>query len=436
MLKYPDQKKSIPRTVTLEKELVNEIKLILEQENRFPVKNYTDNFFRRRILVSMGKLRIKKLSDYITTLKSDKSTITYLIKELSINVTQFFRDASLWEYFSKELFPEIIKQKIKKKKKTLQIWCAGTASGQEPYSIAIIIHQILKCFNTQIKIDISGVDISEKALNYTKRGKYTSKEMEGVSNSIRMEYFKHDLEDDSYEVIDEIKKWISVKKLDLFSDTFPKNMDIIFCRNVIIYFNRELKRKLIQRFRNSLKIGGYLVIGMSESMSTEFRSTFRMVRLNERIFQKISPNSLPKKKVINNLKNKSSKNTENSSFKTRKFKDILEKMEEMPEDSKFNPLQKKLVAIFSVSLLKYYNVKENVLRGFIIRVFRDWSKKRNLTLVDFVKLPINEQMDEAKIIYENIGQKLLIINKKNSVDINSAKKSALKYLWSYLQPAT
>lgn len=406
----------LPLTNALDTKIVDKIKEILEIEENFPVFNYTDSFFKRRILVCMGKLQIRQIDEYYIRMTKDKKLSAQLKSELSINVTQFFRNPTLWDYLSDRLFPAIVRSKIEKNA-VIKIWSAGCATGQETYSIAIAFNKILKKNKNKVTIQILGIDISEDALQYTKQGIYKLKELKGVSKPDVVEYFTHNPQNDTYQIIDEIRNYVTVKKLDLFSDKFPKDMDVIFCRNVVIYFNKILKFRLIENFRNSLKIGGFLIIGKSESMPIRIQKKFHVENLNERVYQK---KSLEKSENERD----SSQNPYLKNLRSKRKKNSV---------SKFDPDRKKLVNIMSKSLLEYVEIKNYVLRGFIIRSLREWGEETNFKSHDFLIMPLNEQMEQAMLIYEKFNSRISKISKKSQESITISFKKSLKNLRSILK---
>ncbi len=414
----------------LDRKIVDKIKEKIEDEREFPVKNYTDSFFRRRILVTMGKLKIKELKDFLNAINDSEDNLTLLVKELSINVTQFFRNQSLWNYLEKELFPKILKNKIEKKE-FLKIWIAGTATGQEPYSIAILIDNILKKDIRNLKIEISGVDLSEKALIRLRKGIYVENELEGVSQNIKEQYFKNvGLNEDGYiqyQIIDEIRQMVSVKKMDLFSGEFPKERDVIFCRNVVIYFNKEHKRILFKKFIDSLRIGGYLIIGMSETMPMVFKNLVYMTKLKQRVYQKKEPNKIYKKR------REGLRNNSNGDDKFTEFSELYDEKIEIERQSKYDPYQKKIVDLFCNTIIRFVEIKESVLRGFIIRSFREWKENNNITTKDFLELSPKKQINTVNEIYSILKIQLKRVRKGEIYEeiikgIDSAKEYYKKYL--------
>ncbi len=403
----------------LDDDLIEEMKKILEFNYNFSVRNYTDKFFRRRVRVAIKKKNLS-LKEYTEQMQRNKLVADVLIKELSINVTQFFRNSSLWEFIQGDLFPQIINKKIKDNE-TLRIWSAGTATGQEPYSIAISIHKILKSMNKSLDVDISGVDISNKALTYLRKGFYQYYEIEGVSDSILKEYFIHNERNKTYEVIDEIKKMVSVSKMDLFAGEFPKERDIIFCRNVVIYFNRELKDKLYKRFSDSLKIGGYFIMGMSETLPLKYKKTLKLVSLPLRIHVKL-PKDAKKKIEIENSNNIEIRN---------------KIMQPKRTSSTYDPFKKEIVDIVSNSINEYLNVKKPVIRGFIGRSVDEWKKQTKKTTEDFLNIPPGEGYNEFKAFFDLIKWKWKRVNPKSEWgSIDHGFENALTTLISFLEVTT
>ncbi|MCP4763631.1 MAG: protein-glutamate O-methyltransferase CheR [archaeon] len=392
--------------------LVKEIKDFLRNIRKFPVQNYTDQFFRRRIFVVSNKLDIGSLEDFVQIIKKDKAVADRLIKELSINVTQFFRNFSLWKFLEDEVFHKVFRR-ILENKGTFRIWSAGCATGQEPYSIAILLDRVFKRFPLKMKVEIIGADINQDALNYAKKGIYRKNEMEGIPKDILLQYFKYIPKRNEYEVDEKIKKMVYFRKMDLFTSDFPKKLDIIFCRNVVIYFNEDLKNRLYQRFQDSLKIGGFFIMGMTERLPRTFRKNFKLINLSERIYQ-----LLPKE---------GSKLYKSSGLNKEKVKNLPQVEIRTKIQSEFDPNQKKLIRFVASTILHHNKINEVVLRGIINRIIKNWCNKNNQSAIIIINMPSNSQFRWAIKIYDQIKHKMKRISlNRDWLEIDKIIALALK----------
>jgi chemotaxis protein methyltransferase CheR len=235
-------------------------------------RNLVHNRLRKRLIA----LEFDNYGEYFRFVKSlkGKEELIYLINAITTNVTTFFRDPKQFQTFSQLVLPcyENVKRRI-------TIWSAGCSTGEEPYSIAIEILKYVKDLNFQIMAS----DLSTKVLETAEMGAYPYEQVKTVSPQYLSEFFTK--KGDLYEVKPIVKKYVTFKKLNLIEDSFPQNVDIIFCRNVVIYFDKETKDTLYKKFHQCLNPQSFLFVGHSESLfsSTLFKffkpSVYRRVDL-------------------------------------------------------------------------------------------------------------------------------------------------------------
>lgn len=206
-------------------------------------------------------LIIEKIKDYETFLRQlgkDKVLFSKFSEYLTINVTEFFRTPESFKELKSVIMPILIKQASKN---PLKIWSAGCSVGAEPYSVAIILYEC----NLPSDYWILATDINERTLAKAKAGgPYLASEMKNVPKDIVEKYFIKTKQ--GYMVVDEIKEKVVFKKHNLLQDYFDKAVDLILCRNVLIYFTQEAKKVVYDRFYRSLKANGVLFIGGTETI--------------------------------------------------------------------------------------------------------------------------------------------------------------------------
>jgi chemotaxis protein methyltransferase CheR len=248
------------------------------------LNQYKDNYLKRRIAVRMHVKKIPTYREYIHLLTKDPEEYGELLSDLTINVTQFFRDPEVFHILEEEFLPLLIYHKVKSRRRVIRIWSAGCASGEEPYSLAIIMHDLLGSEIDNFIVTILGTDIDSESLASAKEGVYLPRQIENVRLGYLNSYFSFD--DDMHHLSEEIKDMVRFKKLDLFSEIKGGNFDLILCRNVIIYFTKEMQFKLFENFYESLNWGGYLVLGKTETLLGDTQRRFEAVNTRERIYQK------------------------------------------------------------------------------------------------------------------------------------------------------
>ncbi len=201
-----------------------------------------------------------------------------LIDRISTNHSFFFREADHFDFLTTSALPEIL-QSLKEhtRSNTLRIWCAGSAAGEEPYTLAMVLTEFFGMDLVKWDVGILATDISVSALSQAAEGVYPAMRVEAVPAQYRKYFTAAGPERCS--VVDRIKKMVLFKKLNLMRESFPfkAKFNVIFCRNVMIYFDQETKRNLVDKFRSYMYEGGYLFIGHSETLGRE-TGTFRYIK--------------------------------------------------------------------------------------------------------------------------------------------------------------
>lgn len=208
----------------------------------------------------------------------DKNALSELANRISTNHTFFFREPEHFDFFKSIVLPDITKHSLAKGKKDLRIWCAASSSGEEPYTIIISMMEYFGMDYKNWDAGLLATDISEKMLIAAKRGVYAEERLNETALNIRNKYFDKN-KDGTYSAKEFLKKEVLFRRFNLMNKTFPFKapLDVIFCRNVMIYFDAETREELIEKMRQSLKPGGYLFIGHSETMGRD-RQGFKYIK--------------------------------------------------------------------------------------------------------------------------------------------------------------
>ncbi len=209
----------------------------------------------RRINSFMRTVNSPNYKEFIDLLNKDQQIYRRFLEHITINVSEFFRNLNHWQVLEKEIIPLLLQEK-----RSLKIWSAGCSTGEEPYSLAMMIKENRWNFSDRIY----ATDIDKDVLNKAIRGLYSERAMEGVSTSIRTKFFDHTNE--GYQIKDDIKKMVNFQQHNLLRDSFPKDYDLILCRNVVIYFTEETKESLYRKFTDALRKKGVLFIGSTEQI--------------------------------------------------------------------------------------------------------------------------------------------------------------------------
>jgi chemotaxis methyl-accepting protein methylase len=251
-------------------------------------RHYHQSILKRRVALRMQANKIDSFSDYLMFLIKQPQEYDKLFAVLCINVSEFYRDPDVWKAVE-ALFLKVIEQKNKENKK-LVIWSAACANGEEPYSIAIMIKELLKATQINIPVEIYATDIDPKALRICKAAEYAKHSVKNVKHEYLGLYFTS--QNGLWKLKPEIQGMVSFKQLDLIASDYVNETDIVFCRNVFIYFSRSLQDQLLMKFYRSLNTGGYLVLGKTETMWIEAQEIFGEVDSKTRIYTKKAPDSI------------------------------------------------------------------------------------------------------------------------------------------------
>lgn len=196
-----------------------------------------------------------------------KTELTELINKLTTNHTFFMREANHFEYFKKNILPYL---EANVKEKDLRIWSAGCSTGEEPYTLAMIMEDYFQGLGNTWDKKILATDISVNVLEAAERGIYPAQALDNIPPTWKLNYFSKQ-NSESFRVSEKIKDEVIFRMFNLMDEVFPfkKRFHVIFCRNVMIYFDHRTKMELINKFYSITEPGGYLFIGHSESISRE-----------------------------------------------------------------------------------------------------------------------------------------------------------------------
>ncbi|MFV0313966.1 MAG: CheR family methyltransferase [Anaerotignum sp.] len=215
-------------------------------------------------IITMEFSDFSEYVDFILT-KATEKDIEVMLNKLTTNYTYFMREQTHFDYFTNTILPSLIKNR---KDKVLSIWSAGCSTGQEPYTLSILIKEFLGKDAPLWDTRVLATDISQNVLSQAKKGIYPKDSLKDMPPEWISKYFKQIPNTDLYEVTQELRSNVIFKTFNLMTPiNFKIPFDVIFCRNVMIYFDQPTKDALVNRFYNATKPGGYLVIGLSETIA-------------------------------------------------------------------------------------------------------------------------------------------------------------------------
>ncbi|MDQ3551620.1 MAG: PAS domain S-box protein, partial [Bacteroidota bacterium] len=264
-----------------DEEIFSQILSLLRKHRQVDFSYYKKNTLRRRIARRIAINKMEDLTAYLNYLKDNRSELDLLFQDLLIPVTAFFRDTPTFDALRKKVFPEIMKGKGSAE--TLRIWVAACSTGEEAYSIAISLCEFLGDNASDIKIQLFATDISEKAIVAARRGIFTKGQLEGVSDN-RLQQFFTKL-DGQFQVQKRVRDMIVFASHNMLKDPPFARLDLISCRNVLIYMEPFLQKKALATFHYSLNEKGFLVLGKSETTGGQ-ADLFKTIDKIEKIYLK------------------------------------------------------------------------------------------------------------------------------------------------------
>lgn len=266
-------------------EIFDEIKGIVKRESGLDIGNYKDKCIKRRIAVRIRARGCLSARDYLMRLKGDRDETGKLLRVLTINVTQFFRNMPTFDKIREVVFPEIFRNKASEGNLNLRVWSAGCSSGEEPYSLAILLREFFEEELRRFSTFIIATDFDEEMIARAREGAYDERNMQEMPARLREKYFTR--EDNVYRLADKVKRMVAFRRRNLLTDKIYRDQDMILCRNILIYFSREQQRQILAKLAEALNIGGFLALGKAETLMADSRKHFRTICPRERIYQKV-----------------------------------------------------------------------------------------------------------------------------------------------------
>jgi two-component system CheB/CheR fusion protein len=281
------RKEAMPDKTSSEKDEVDrgDLDALLQKihaERGYDFREYKPASVERRIIKRLVDNHLTTYEQYSTLLDDNPDEYTKLFDTLLINVSEFFRDPEAWEVIENEILPAIMA--AKSRGDHIRVWSAGCSTGEEPYTMAILLAENLGDSLADYEIKIYGTDIDEKALQEARKGVYHLERLKNVKTEYFDKYFTN--EDGAFKVKSIIRQMVSFGEQDLVKHAPISHMDLVICRNVLIYFKSSLQNRVIAKFHYALNKSGYAFFGKSESILVGLK-LFLPINKKWRIFKKI-----------------------------------------------------------------------------------------------------------------------------------------------------
>jgi len=256
----------------------------ISDERGFRCASYKDKCLRRRIAVRMRARGVHTYADYSRILDDDGAEYDRLLDALTINVTKLFRN---WEAYA-AVADRVVPALWSREQPRIRVWSAGCSSGEEPYSIAVLFHRFVAesgAPGSIRRLDVLGTDIDRRCLARARTGDFGEGDFADTPEEIRARYFGAAPD---YPVDFAVRQVVRFEQRDLLVDPAPAGpFDLIVCRNVMIYFDRDSQERLFEKFHGALAPDGFLMLGKVETLLGRARGRFAPVDARERIFKKL-----------------------------------------------------------------------------------------------------------------------------------------------------
>jgi two-component system, chemotaxis family, CheB/CheR fusion protein len=265
----------------------------LRQNRGFDFSGYKRPSLVRRVLKRMQSINVESFSRYLDYLEVHPEEFSALFNTILINVTSFFRDEESWKFLETAILPQIVSGR--KGDAPIRIWSAGCASGEEAYSLAMVMADALGKEALHTKVKIYATDVDEEALIMARQAAYSEKDVQPVPPELREKSF--DRVNGRYLFNSDLRRAVIFGRHDLVQDAPISHLDLLVCRNTLMYFNAETQARIVSRFNYAINPGGFLMLGKAE-MLLLYSSLYTPVELKHRIFSKTAPNGLRDRSVI------------------------------------------------------------------------------------------------------------------------------------------
>ncbi|MGW4849321.1 CheR family methyltransferase [Nocardia brasiliensis] len=267
---------------------LEDLLLFIRDSRGFDFTGYKRTSLTRRIRKRMQEVQVSEYLDYRDLLESNADEFRSLFNTILINVTSFFRDVDAWQYIQREVLPEVIANT--KSDDEIRIWSAGCSSGEETYSLAIAFAEALGIEECVRRVKLYGTDVDEEALREARSGMYSAKALSPLSTELRNKYFEQN--GDRFAFRSDLRRRVIFGRHDITRDAPISRLDLLVCRNTLMYFNAEAQSQILDRFRFALRDGGFLFLGKAELLLSD-GDRFGVANMRQRIFRRQGGDARP-----------------------------------------------------------------------------------------------------------------------------------------------
>ena len=272
---------------------LEDLLVFIRDARGFDFTGYKRSSLARRIRKRMQEAGVADYVDYRDQLESSAEEFGHLFNTILINVTGFFRDTETWTFLQREIMPELLADA--EDGREIRIWSAGCASGEEAYSLTVAFAEALGIEETAKRVKIYGTDVDEEALHDARAGLYSAKALDALPGEMREKYFEQN--GTLFAFRPDLRRRVIFGRHDLTRDAPISRLDLLVCRNTLMYFNVETQSQVIDRFHFALREGGYLFLGKAEMLLSD-GERFEVVSMRQRIFRRRPGVAVPRYQTV------------------------------------------------------------------------------------------------------------------------------------------
>ncbi|HYM50967.1 MAG TPA: CheR family methyltransferase [Candidatus Limnocylindrales bacterium] len=264
----------------------------LREHRGFDFTGYKRSTLMRRVSKRLGQIGVGTYAEYLVYLQAHPEEFTLLFNTILINVTGFFRDPAAWDFLRTEIVPRLLADK---KDEGIRVWSAGCASGEEAYSAAIMLAEALGLAQYRERVKVYGTDVDEDALARARHGAYTERDLAEVPPALRERYFEENTGQHLFRT--DLRRTLIFGRHDLVQDAPISRIDLLICRNTLMYFETAAQSRILARLHYALQDRGYLFLGKAEMLLSR-DSLFVPVALKQRIFSRVPGSRIPERLAV------------------------------------------------------------------------------------------------------------------------------------------
>jgi chemotaxis methyl-accepting protein methylase len=263
---------------------LSELAWLVKSRCGIDLSRYRATTLNRRVMHRMAMTGSSDIEEYLGRLTADHDEMDRLLDIITIHVTEFFRDRDVFRSLENGYVPALIDEKTGAGHGSVRAWSAGCSTGEEAYSMAMMIDRAVRKVSPNTHIEVFGTDVSEDSCRTARKGVYCDEKLESLPADIRESYFEK--EGRCWKVTSGLRSMVKFMSHDLFTDPPYSHLDLIMCRNVMIHFEHEVRDEVIGNFHESLQDRGLLVLGKSEALAGPLEELFELVEPRCKIYRK------------------------------------------------------------------------------------------------------------------------------------------------------